>query len=93
MRAKLRFVTTKVGRRHVDLGSWTVFRCTFETRKMLWTPLTMQGCHTSVHILQNSLHRYSKLKPHGCSFETRTARSFGQLHEQATRMKLFKIAF
>jgi len=53
----------------------------------------MQGCHISLHILQNSLHRYNKLKPHGCSFATRTARSFGQLHEQATRMKLFKIAF
>ena len=93
MRAKLRVVTKKLARRHVDLSSWTVSRDTLAARKMLWTPLMMQGCHTSVHILQNSLHRYNKLKPRGCSFATRTARSFGQLHEQATRMKLFKIAF
>jgi hypothetical protein len=48
--------------------------------------------YTSVHILQTWLHHCKMLKLHGCNFAKRTARSFGQLHEQATRMKLFRIA-
>ena len=50
------------------------------------------GCRTWRH-LQNWPRRCKRPKRHGFSFATRTAPISDQLHDQATRMKLFRIAY
>ena len=50
------------------------------------------GCRTWRH-LENWPRRCKRPKRHGFSFATRTAPISNQLHDQATRMKLFRIAY